>query len=738
MKPSLSYRYPLLTAACLSLGSAALAQPIIGGLDREMDAILAGRVLLTELNCVACHNSSLQAKGAPALRETSTRIQQSYLEEFLTDPHQAKPGTTMPNLLGSLEKEEQVEAAKSLSDYILSLQTEGTPTLPAPKPSAESTARGKELYHQVGCVACHNPEGSSLENSIPLHRLGEKFIHSALVAFLENPHKARPSARMPDFQLELSEATDLASYLLRDAKVRESVQADLSRVAAGKEWFEKLHCAQCHDPEQAPLPLAKALTELDGNRDCSATDYQLTETQTSWIQAALQSMDDEWDPQREIDFQMTQLNCYACHQRDGKGGPGDGRDSYFTTTNLNLGEQARIPPSLSHIGAKLIPYTLKETLTNGSKQRPYMNTRMPAYGSAPTKDLLELFLAHDKLPVAEFTRNEVNKDARLAGQTLVGDQHFSCVACHTFNGHAMTTLNAIDMTVMANRLTENWFHLFLRNPQQFHGTTIMPNFWPDGKSIRPEMLDGDRGKQIDAIWQYLEPGQQARMPSGVRPEPIFLDADQGEAVMLRRQYTGIGKRGIGVGYPSELNIAFDAAQCRLGSLWQGPFGEMSAVWRGQGSGFVKERSKTVYRFPVGPALALLDDMEAAWPVVEEAVKAPGFQFKGYTLDAVQRPTFRYLFDGMEIKDFFEDQSDGSTFVRSLTFDKKGSEKLFFRVAAGEKVTAGADEKTYLLDGQLQMKLSLPGQIRTVDSQQELIVPLAGAESFTITYEFLTK
>ena len=45
-------------------------------------------------------------------------------------------------------------------------------------------------------------------------------------------------------------------------------------------------------------------------------------------------------------------------------------------------------------------------------------------------------------------------------------------------------------------------------------------------------------------------------------EPIELLATD-EAVMLRRSYPGIGKRGIGVGYPNQVNLAFDAEQMRL-------------------------------------------------------------------------------------------------------------------------------------------------------------------------------
>ncbi|MEZ5303577.1 MAG: hypothetical protein R3F11_23485 [Verrucomicrobiales bacterium] len=222
-------------------------------------------------------------------------------------------------------------------------------------------------------------------------------------------------------------------------------------------------------------------------------------------------------------------------------------------------------------------------LVGGESVRPYMLTRMPRFGADNIGHLPDLFAKADagSLPAAEFTRVKDQKEAQRAGHDLVGNNNLACIACHTFNGESATTLQAVEMTTMAERLQENWFHLYLRNPQSFHPSTIMPSFWPAGKPVRPEILDADAGKQIDAIWQYLARGREAPTPSGIRREPIEYDPPPGEAILLRRQYAGIGKRGIGVGYPSGINLAFDAAQMRLGSLWAGGFGEMSGVWRGQ-------------------------------------------------------------------------------------------------------------------------------------------------------------
>ena len=126
---------------------------------------------------------------------------------------------------------------------------------------------------------------------------------------------------------------------------------------------------------------------------------------------------------------------------------------------------------------------------------------------------------------------------------------------------------AVDLTEMAERLEKDWFHQYMMFPQKFSPNTVMPSFWPGGVAIRKD-LEGDASTQIEALWQYLIDGRQAGTPRGVVREPLEIVVTNTPR-MLRRKYPGIGKRGIGVGYPGGVNLAFDAEQMRLGLLWKG-------------------------------------------------------------------------------------------------------------------------------------------------------------------------
>ena len=69
----------------------------------------AGSLLLGELNCTSCHEVSdawaerLPVKTAPVLDQVGSRVRPQFIAAMLKDPQSAKPGTTMPDLLGHLQ-----------------------------------------------------------------------------------------------------------------------------------------------------------------------------------------------------------------------------------------------------------------------------------------------------------------------------------------------------------------------------------------------------------------------------------------------------------------------------------------------------------------------------------------------------------------------------------------------------------------------------------------------------------
>lgn len=551
-----------------------------------------------------------------------------------------------------------------------------------------------------------------------------------LVEFLKNPHAVRPSGRMPNMQLTHFEAVDIANFLINttpDPFRGTKPNRDLVRI--GKQLFKELNCGRCHtsflDSEIAS-PSKIAMEKLRPNQGCLSANqggwpsFSLSDAEKSSIKNALGKTNDELNSEQQIQLTLQSFNCYACHDRGGIGGVADARSVHFKTDNLNLGEQGRIPPTLSGVGAKLNPKWIREVLVNGRSARPYMKTRMPKFGEENISHLVNLFDSTDKLSETKYPEFKDQKEMRNTGLQLAGGKGLNCVACHTYQYKPSDTMPAVDLTEMTERLKKDWFHQYMLAPQKFSPNTVMPSFWPGGVAIRKD-LDGTPELQVEALWQYLIDGRQARMPSGVVREPLEIVVTN-EARMLRRSYPGIGKRGIGVGYPDGVNIAYDAEQMRLAMLWSGKFVDPGGVWRGQGHGQVRPMNRPI-NFGKGPEL---DSADSPW-VVDES-RPPKHKFKGYLLDKLQRPTFRYEFDGISVNDFFKEFVNEETkrtgLRREVTLmSDQARDGLGFRIATAKSIEQ-IGENHFSIDGELKVKV-INGPTATIEGKEEktLRVPL---------------
>jgi mono/diheme cytochrome c family protein len=724
-----------------------------------LDQELRGIALFDAFKCGACHGgvaheSAIPPKQAPDLAWASGRINPNYIEAFIADPLRVKPGTTMPNVLHELPAEERGEAATSITQYLMSLNHTPFETQPI---DSEAGVRGRELFHSVGCAACHSPRddrGNELlaETSEPLPDLGQKYNLDGLTAFLIDPHAVRSSGRMPNLRLTHWEALDIASYLLKLTESQEETQQEFKfnsdLVARGKQHFEQLNCVQCHEIDaissREDFP---PLTNTNLDQGCLSGDigawpiYDFSERHRDDIRTALTSDARELTDTQQINLALTTFNCTACHQRDGLGGIEPERDEYFLTANPNLGPSGRIPPTLTGVGAKLNPEWMSRVLGPGYAIRPYMNTRMPRFGSENVGHLVELFQRVDQLPDVEFAKFSDRSEIRKAGVALAGSDGLDCIVCHTFQQKPAQTMPAVDLTEMADRLKKSWFYHYMKDPQSLSPGTVMPTYWNGDEAIlaMDELGDG-ANQEIEALWQYLLGGREARAPRGLVIEPMRLIAGANEAVMLRRKYEGIGKRGIGVGYPGRVNIVFDAEQMQLGMLWKGEFADPAPVWRGQGHGIVRPLGADRITFTRGPEF---DDAESPWRVDEG--RPPHHQFRGYYLDAKRRPTFMYRYSTIEVEDYFVDITDersGVThFQRTLTFTANHPRaRIAFRAATTEGTIAKTGDHVYEIDGALRIRVdsTYRAQIMDTEAGKQLRIPLdlpVGKSTLILEYDW---
>ncbi len=513
---------------------------------------------------------------------------------------------------------------------------------------------------------------------------------------------------------------------------------DAQLAVKGKELFTTIGCASCHQLNHGGERLtsttkAPALAGMKSSGGClSATPakatplYSLDEAQRKALAAGIEAISKpivETKPTDSITRSLKTFNCYACHQRGELGGVEQARNDYFTTTQKEMGDEGRIPPPLTGAGAKLKPEYLKQLFEQGLKERPYMHTRMPKFGSP---EVVALHAAFEKVdptpPLKELDLKYTPNELRHNGYVQAGAKGYSCIKCHTWGNVAATGIQSIDMQRMNARLKQAWFEAYLLNPQAFRPGTRMPAAWPEGQVLLPKILDGKADTQIRAMWVYLADGEKARIPYGLGRDPIELIPEE-EALIYRNFIEGGGPRAIGVGYPEHVNLAFDANQMRLAMIWQGAFMDASKHWVDRGAGFQPPLGDNVVHLANGAPLAILADETTPWPA--KPAKEIGFKFRGYHLDDKRQPTFLYSFDDVDIADEPLPIKDGEQlgFRRTFTLTaKKPTEHLYLRAAVGEIKPAGS---AFSVGKELQIKLSGGGKpiIRGDGNNAELLVPV---------------
>lgn len=775
----------------------AAGDPALPG-HHPLTQVQAGDVLISELRCAACHSGvqrgSVPEKSAPDLTDVGARISPNYLRQFLASPSSVHPGTTMPDLLVSQPQAERDRIAEALTHFLIAQSKNVFQTQVSEQIDRQ---RGKELYHSIGCVACHGPkeaiadaqqrpkrndEDDEDENktvasrmavkpiTIPLGHAAAKYSSRSLSEFLFQPLRVRASGRMPDMKLTPAESLDIAGYLIGETSQQAiALVPDESLVALGKKYFQELNCAACHAlPGIAAAPLVGSLKTADLSRGClSKTSlrsprFHLDDAQVQALTASLRGEPTAESDKLVVAKTLTAFRCIACHIRDDFGGVHDARNPFFIGSEPKLGDDGRIPPPLTLVGAKLQPAWMKKVLFDGESVRHYMATRMPQYGTANLQQLPAAFSRLDVLKSTQMnipspesrseSEREREKLLRAAGRELLGDKGLNCIACHNFNGKAGPANQGIDLLTSYQRLQPGWFNSYLRNPGAFRPRTVMPTAWPNGVATHKTILDGNTDLQIEAIWYYLSLGTSAADPSGIRGVSTKLTVDdQGKTYRGRSRVAGF--RGIAVGLPEKLSYAFNAETGTLSAIWQGDF--ISVNWSGQGSGDFNPASEPI-TLAQDVSFVQLADENAPWPLLpvmtKEARTNPnplypknvGYQFRGYVLGESSVPTFMYRSGTIEI----EDRSMAAGTVeqrqlkRVLQFTSPTSRTVWFRALTGD---ISQDSEQVYQSGRLRLTIPMTEtRLRSLSNEpkrSELLLRLQipeGKSSLELLYEPIQK
>ncbi len=505
---------------------------------------------------------------------------------------------------------------------------------------------------------------------------------------------------------------------------KEQFVFDASQVELGRKRFSVLGCANCHEINVAgkrlpPSMQSVEMSKLDPNKGCLSEkvpaglpQYDLSNEQRIALRTAITSgpLSKKKSPQQLIAQTMATFNCYACHQRGKTGGAEPARNAMFITSIPEMGEEGRIPPPLDGVADKLQTDWLKKVLQQGAQDRPYMLTRMPAFHSAQVDQLAAAFVKVDRKSEWETMIVQAPEHrVKAIGRELVSGKALACIKCHTFAQYPATGIQAISLTKMHQRLREDWFARYLIDPQKYRPGTRMPGSFPNGVSARLDILKGNPGLQITAMWTYLQDGEKAGIPDGLLPDPIELMPEE-YPLIYRNFIEGTSPRGIAVGYPEHVNIAWDANDLCLKLIWHGRFIDASKHWRGRGQGRQPPLGIHVMKLEKQVPWAIEAGKIESWP--QGSARERGFRFVGYRLDEKRRPIFMYRHNQYEISEQFiplptsKTEANLKRIFKLKAGKNNPTDNISFLVASGKSIEIENDQ-FIVVDGAIRISIVFP-------------------------------
>lgn len=499
----------------------------------------SGRLHFAQQNCAKCHVPS-EGFGATPMPETSEigpiligigeRVTEEWLQRWISDPKHLRSTAHMPTLVNA-ETEEGRQQAADLAAFLATSKL-GMPATPTPDESLAE--KGGVHFHELGCVACHNPPdkgGADLDGRrVPLNNVASKYQPGALVAFLKKPDAYHATTGMPDFKFTDEEANSIAAYLTKASSGQETKATKpfpKGDAARGEKVAASLQCGTCH-PGLPMEPGKVAPLEAIFKKDWSASGcaapadkrgnapvLNLNDEARGALAAFGKTGGDSLKRDTPAEFarrQIESMRCIGCHSIDEQQSllSSTHEESKKLTEHI-AGLHERVDqtrPQLTFVGEMLFT-TYIEKMLDGSvtpRPRPWLGTRMPAF-KAHAKPLAEAFSKLHGYEPSAPVKVETNPEMVEIGKKLAGTEGFGCTTCHGVGPVKPTAafeVEGINFELVPDRMRPDYYHRWMDNPATVTPSTKMPRYSEGNASQRTDVLDGDAGKQYEAIWQYLQ------------------------------------------------------------------------------------------------------------------------------------------------------------------------------------------------------------------------------------------
>lgn len=501
------------------------------------ESLRQGRHLFATHHCARCHASPAELREStrpmPELEETpprldaaGSRLTAEWMYRWLLDPHAMRPDARMPRLLSAASAEDRQQAADVVA-YLAQKTDSPLITAPRNETSPELVAQGEILYEDLGCIACHShapPETSDEFDRVTLHHVTAKFQPGALAAYLRDPRRHAPFARMPDFQLPGNEATALAAYLRERSATSPAAgpkdappHGDADR---GEKLYDTLGCRQCHavtaESQPAPPYLGEVFSKVAvsgclasaGEQQGDAPHFAFTAGERQSLAAFLATGGSALAHHSSIESterQMTALNCAACHRRDSR----QPQWPAILAAEGTQGLPPEITPELTWIGDKLRTAWTEKFFAGklSDRPRPWLKARMPVFPARAELLAEGLAAQHGQPTTAESAAVDISL-AEIGQRLTMKNVGFDCRQCHALDGQqpeAAFDSRGVDLATVTSRLRHDYYHRWMLDAPRLDPGTKMPRFAPNlENTAKLDVMDGNARRQFEAIWAYLQ------------------------------------------------------------------------------------------------------------------------------------------------------------------------------------------------------------------------------------------
>ena len=600
--------------------------------ESPSQAFERGRQLAAALRCAACHQGDAEAAmPAPALDRLSGNISREWLVAWLAEKGSGVRGQEsaairrMPHL--GISQEE----ALAIADWLFRFPTlkpseveqKGTKDAEKsgkekrPKPSAES---GEQLFLTLGCLACHQ-HGSLGESGLfgggDLTKISAKRPAEFFSRWLVDPASLNKHHRMPVFELSTDERTSLSLWLAQQGTPSplsprgRGAGGGGAEAPKGETLIARFRCAACHTlPGVKDQPLANPPQPLNEksnwSRSCAGEfggktgrpGYQLPAEDQSALKAYFTGLRPDEPVNRRAHAAsgrdlLVQLNCLACHQREGIDRevnllPARLQDKLLAVAEAHsdLAKQipAMTPPALNSVGDKLQDKALADAIRRqGDPHRPYLLVRMPKFNLTDEQlaSLTAYFVSTDRIPrgagvspARDSAGETPTQSLAAAGPRLVTTDGFGCTSCHQVGSvpadKAPINARGPNLSLLEKRIRREWFDRWCYSPARLVPRMEMPSVQVPVRGV----LGDNVHDQLAAVWHTLNtPGFEPPEPNPIRVLRLSGVPERKESPIVLHDVVKDGDKTylfpLVIGLPNRHNILFDLETNRLAAWWLG-------------------------------------------------------------------------------------------------------------------------------------------------------------------------